>query len=72
MAASEKTLGRLHEVVATAFLKNNNVTADAEDNEALRDLGKALQARRKKQMPQAALDAAADMYATQMGEGLIQ
>ena len=104
MAASEKTLGKLHEVVATAFmeqvvgyeeedkegntrlvrpspallgaatafLKNNNVTADAEDNEALRDLGKALQARRKKQMPQAALYAAADMYATQMGEGLIQ
>jgi hypothetical protein len=102
MAASDKTLGELHEVVANAFmeqvvgykeedkdgavrlirpspallgaaaafLKNNNITADAEDNAALRELGEALSARRKKKLPQAALDEAADQYAYSMGSSL--
>ena len=94
MAASDKTLGALHEAVATAlseqvkgyeeqtdegtklvrpspallgaaiaFLKNNNITADVEDNSALRELGKALKARRNRKLPQAELDAAADHFA---------
>ena len=99
MAASDKKLGGLHEIVAdafieqvagyeeeqedgrikrirpspallgaaTAFLKNNNVTADAEDNAALRELGNALAARRKKKLPPALLDDAADTYANSMG-----
>ena len=52
---------------AIAFLKNNNTTADAEDNAALRELGDALAARRKKKLPQALLDDAADTYAHSMG-----
>lgn len=52
---------------AIAFLKNNNITADAEDNVALRDLGAALAARRKKRIPQAALDDAASHYANYNG-----
>lgn len=98
MAASEKTLGALHQAVAAAlteqvqgyeeqteegtklvrpspallgaaiaFLKNNNITADAEDNAALRDLSQALQARRKKKLPQAALEEAAEQYAFTAG-----
>lgn len=101
MAASDKKLGTLHELVAdafteqvrgyeeeteqgtkfirpsasilgaaAAFLKNNNITADAEDNAALRDLGLALSARRKKKIPQEALEAAAEQYAFSMGGGL--
>lgn len=57
---------------AIAFLKNNNITADAEDNEALRNLGQALAARRKKKIPQAALDDAADQFASRFGGGLMQ
>lgn len=49
---------------AIAFLKNNNITADAEDNAALRELGQALQAKRKRKLPQAALDEAAEHYAS--------
>lgn len=56
---------------AIAFLKNNNITADVEDNAALRDLGEALKARSKKRLPQAMLDDAADAYAHSMG-GLMQ
>ena len=52
---------------AIAFLKNNNITADAEDNVALRNLGDALAARRKKRIPQAALDDAALTYASYTG-----
>lgn len=94
MAASDKTLGNLHEQVAKAlseqvvgyeeqtdegtktvrpspallgaaiaFLKNNNITADATDNAALRELSDALSARRKKKLPQAALDEAAERFA---------
>lgn len=48
---------------AIAFLKNNNITADAEDNIALRELGEALSARRKKKIPQLNLDEAAEQYA---------
>lgn len=101
MAASESTLGKLHEKVAhalteqvegyeeeteagtklirpspallgaaIAFLKNNNITADAEDNAALRELGQALQARRKRKLPQAALDEAADNFSSGYGLGL--
>lgn len=52
---------------AIAFLKNNNVTADATDNAQLRELGEALAARRKKRIPQAALDEAAEQFATSQG-----
>ena len=52
---------------AVAFLKNNNITADATQNEALVGLGKALAARRRKQLPQAALDEAADAFAYSVG-----
>ena len=52
---------------AIAFLKNNSVTADATDNAALRELGDALAARRKKKLPQAALDEAAEQFATVHG-----
>lgn len=52
---------------AIAFLKNNNITADATDNAALRELGEALQARRKKKLPQADLDAAAERFAESQG-----
>lgn len=57
---------------AIAFLKNNNITADAEDNEALRELGAKLKDRRSKRIPQASLDAAADAYAERFGGGLMQ
>lgn len=52
---------------AIAFLKNNNITADAEDNAALRDLSQALQAKRKRKLPQAALDEAAETFSTSYG-----
>ena len=52
---------------AIAFLKNNNITADATDNAALRELSDALSARRKKKLPQAALDDAAERFATSQG-----
>lgn len=52
---------------AIAFLKNNNITADAEDNAALRELNSALQARRKKKIPQAALDDAAEAFSSRFG-----
>lgn len=52
---------------AIAFLKNNNITADAADNAALRELSDALSARRKKKLPQAALDEAATHYANYSG-----
>ena len=52
---------------AIAFLKNNNVTADPEDNLALRDLSEKLKARRNKKLPQAELDAAAEEFANRYG-----
>lgn len=55
---------------AIAFLKNNNITADAEDNAELRELGVALAARRKRKIPAAALDEAAEHFANM--NGLIQ
>ena len=55
---------------AIAFLKNNNVTADPEDNLALRDLNEKLKARRNKKLPQAELDAAADAFADRYGMGM--
>lgn len=99
MAASDKTLGRLHEAIAKAFLeqaegytetdgngaervikpspallgaavtflKNNNITADVEGNQALRDLGEKLKARRNKTIPQASLDAAAETFSERFG-----
>ena len=57
---------------AIAFLKNNNITADAEDNEALRNLGQALAARRKKKIPQVALDEAAETFASRFGGSTLQ
>lgn len=102
MAASEKKLGNLHELVAdafteqvkgfveqddegrekvvrpspallgaaVAFLKANNITADASQNEALVGLSKALAARRQKQVPQLVLDEAADTFARSVGAHL--
>lgn len=52
---------------AIAFLKNNNITADVEDNAAMRQLSEALAARRKKKIPQAQLDAAAEAFADRFG-----
>lgn len=103
MAASDVTLGKLHEQVAQAlseqvqgyveqtdegertvrpspallgaaiaFLKNNNITASPAENEALRDLGEKLKARRNKRIPQANLDAAAEDYANRFGGSLMQ
>lgn len=57
---------------AVAFLKNNNITADATQNEALIGLSKALQARRRKQLPQQALDEAADTFARSVGGSALQ
>lgn len=52
---------------AIAFLKNNNVTADAEENEALRALNDQLAARRQRKVPQSTLDQAATAYAATQG-----
>jgi hypothetical protein len=57
---------------AVAFLKNNNITADATQNEALVGLSKALQARRRKQLPQQALDEAADSFSRSGGGSALQ
>lgn len=57
---------------AIAFLKNNNITADVEDNAAMRQLSEALAARRKKKIPQAQLDAAASDFADRFGAGMVQ
>jgi len=57
---------------AIAFLKNNNITADATDNAALRELGDALKARRQKKLPQALLDTAADNFTERFGSGTMQ
>ena len=57
---------------AIAFLKNNNITADAEDNAALRELGESLKARRQKKLPPAMLDAAAEAFAERFGNGMMQ
>jgi hypothetical protein len=57
---------------AIAFLKNNNITADAEDNAALRELGDALKARRQKKLPQATLDRVADDYTSRFDMGQLQ
>lgn len=102
MAASETTLGKLHEQVATAlseqvagydeimedgtvkrvrpspallgaaiaYLKNNNITADPEQNEALRELSSKLADRRKRKIPQASLDAAAQEFSERFGSTL--
>lgn len=55
---------------AIAFLKNNNITADPETNEALRDLNTKLADRRKRKIPQASLDAAANDFAERFGSTL--
>lgn len=57
---------------AIAFLKNNNITADVEDNAAMRQLSEALAARRKKKIPQAQLDAAAEAFADRFGGSPLQ
>lgn len=57
---------------AVAFLKNNNITADATENEALVGLSKALQARRRKQLPQQALDEAVDTFSRSVGGAHLQ
>ena len=57
---------------AIAYLKNNNITADATENEALRDLSKKLADRRRGKIPQAALDEAAETFATVHAGGLMQ
>lgn len=55
---------------AISFLKNNNITASATDNEELNKLSKALAAKRRGKLPQAALDEAAEHYT--MATGFIQ
>lgn len=57
---------------AIAFLKNNNVTADADENTALKTLRDTLQAKRKKSASASALDEAAMAYATSVGGGSLQ
>ena len=52
---------------AITFLKNNNITADVENNEELRQLSDALAARRKKKIPQAVLDEAAESFSVSHG-----
>ena len=55
---------------AIAFLKNNNITADPEQNEALRELSSKLADRRKRKIPQASLDAAAQEFSERFGSTL--
>lgn len=58
---------------AIAFLKNNNITASPEQNAALSDLNKQLQARRRKgAVTPAAMDQAASDFADRFGGGLMQ
>ena len=52
---------------AITFLKNNNITADVENNAELRELSEALAARRKKKIPQATLDEAAEAFSMSQG-----
>lgn len=52
---------------AVTFLKNNNITADVEGNQALRDLSEKLAQRRNKKIPQASLDAAAESFSERFG-----
>lgn len=54
---------------AIAFLKNNNITADAEGNQALKELNAKLAERRVRKVPQSALDEAASAYAATVGAG---
>lgn len=59
-----------HLMAAITFLKNNNITADAQTNKELQDLSKALAARRKKVKPDiAALAEAGEDLARQLGVG---
>jgi hypothetical protein len=58
---------------AISFLKNNNITADASDNAELKELSATLAARRRKKLPQAALDEASRVFEELQGQnGLIQ
>ena len=58
---------------AITFLKNNNITADASDNEALRNLNDALKARQKRKITPAAMDRIAADFSDSFGNGsLIQ
>ena len=52
---------------AVTFLKNNNITADANKNTALIELNEALAAKRKGRASQATLDQAAEAYANAQG-----
>lgn len=57
-----------HLMAAITFLKNNNITADAQTNKELQDLSKALAARRKKTTPNiAAMAEAGEDLARQLG-----
>jgi hypothetical protein len=50
--------------VAVALLKNNNITADPEKNEELRDLNEKLQARRQNKRTELNFREAAEDFAT--------
>lgn len=50
--------------VAVALLKNNNITADPEKNEELRDLNEKLQARRQSKRTELNFREAAEDFAT--------
>lgn len=54
---------------AIAFLKNNNITADAADNAALKELNQKLAERRKRAIPASTLDVACAAYADSVGAG---
>lgn len=57
-----------HIMAAITFLKNNNITADAQTNKELADLGAALAARRKKTKPDInAMAEAGEALAKQLG-----
>ena len=59
--------------VTVAFLKNNNITADAVHNAELDGLKDALQARRTKgKLSRAALEEAAKAFEDASGGGLVQ
>lgn len=65
-----------HIMAAITFLKNNNITADAESNAALAGLAERLKTQRKdskaKLLSNADLDAAAAVFERDLGPGALQ
>jgi hypothetical protein len=70
----EKSQRKLHPSpallgAAIAFLKNNNITASASDNAALKELQEKLAQRRNRKITPEAFDEAAANYAMSVGGG---